>query len=837
MKLAHVTAAATTALLISFLLLFPLKLSALSGYNNTNISIKTTDVIPAGYSLELIIDHKTMVERGLSRVDGNDLKIFYSGDGTFADEVEIDRVLDPQSHWNVANTKIWFRTKETISGNSDDNSHYRLYFGLTEPAGVLDNKAMVFDAYEDFTDGFNNWNVISGIWRTDNGELKSAGDNAYVLYSLDNIDNFYAQITLKNIYQDQYFGILGRADAAGNFYLFNHDANAGDLRIYKKKDGSWNLLSAVSGNEAANNGTLSIKFVGGILKGFLNSSEILNASDGDLTSGRIGLFAQGVSETAMDDFIIRKAVENEPAVALTDDNLTSTPILTPSVSPTPTPFPSEIPTATPTPTLTPSPVLTVSPTPTLTPTPLNSPTPTATPMPTLTPTPTQTPDNEYPLMNTAKSEDSDGNGRIDRIILEFNKDLNGTTVTGSDFTVSGYMLGSKKPKEDKGIVTLFLVEGVYFDTGQRPEVYLRENGVKDLGGNWNKFQTIETNDKAGPFIFPEIPESNSENKQNYIEIKGTASDYSSSEDSLVTKIDLYIRGENKEEWQMITTLVNDEFVEPFEYKHEWTPQSNGIFDLKIAATDLSDNTAEKVTVKIAFTKINDRPDIPDNTSPTPTPTPILTPSPILTSTPTPTPTSTPTPTPSPSPVPSENGGDDDSGKDDKVNSDSNNSCSDEKPHGSLIIKSVTSGFDTVRIEWEKMQGPLTNFALVYGDSPGLYKYGNPYIGDGNATSVEVESLKQDKTYYFALLPVNGCTPGDLSDEIEVRTATENSETKTANGRVLGAVDVNNKLPQITLPVISKPVHVKPNDNLLSVIKMYINEIFSLLFRRIKSFLD
>ena len=69
----------------------------------------------------------------------------------------------------------------------------------------------------------------------------------------------------------------------------------------------------------------------------------------------------------------------------------------------------------------------------------------------------------------------------------FSEDLNGTTVTNKDFSITGYTLASPDAFEvSSGLVRLTVDANVPFVTGETPEVIYNttdSNGVKDLAGN------------------------------------------------------------------------------------------------------------------------------------------------------------------------------------------------------------------------------------------------------------------------------------------------------------------------------------------------------------------
>ncbi|MGQ0550853.1 MAG: hypothetical protein ACT4PY_14420 [Armatimonadota bacterium] len=102
---------------------------------------------PTGYSLPLTFDHAALVLAGKSLSSGNDMRVLYWNGAIW---VELDRVLDPQSAWNQATTKIWFKTQGALTANSTTNSYY-LYYGNAAAGAPPANEANVFH----FADFFN----------------------------------------------------------------------------------------------------------------------------------------------------------------------------------------------------------------------------------------------------------------------------------------------------------------------------------------------------------------------------------------------------------------------------------------------------------------------------------------------------------------------------------------------------------------------------------------------------------------------------------------------------------------------------------------------------------
>ena len=129
--------------------------------------------------------------------------------------------------------------------------------------------------------------------------------------------------------------------------------------------------------------------------------------------------------------------------------------------------------------------------------------------------------------------------------------------------------------------------------------------------------------------------------------------------------------------------------------------------------------------------------------------------------PTPTPTSTSTPAPS-ALASSSTSSSGDSGSNSQVKSPT---CEDAKPGSAPTLLSVLPGVNSVTLNWSKALDPVTHYLLSYGREPGVAEFGNPNIGGKDSTSYTVYDLSDRTRYYFKVLAVNNCKPGDFSNEL------------------------------------------------------------------------
>jgi len=137
-------------------------------------------------------------------------------------------------------------------------------------------------------------------------------------------------------------------------------------------------------------------------------------------------------------------------------------------------------------------------------------------------------------------------------------------------------------------------------------------------------------------------------------------------------------------------------------------------------------------------------------TPTPTPTPEVTPTvtPTPEVTPTPPPEGTPTPTPTGHPQPCNGCGDKPSAP----------VCNSAKPTTPILTSVVRSG-TTAKLTWTAAER-ATQYTIAYGLKPGEWIYGVP--NTGNVTNYTIGSLQPGVKYYFSVIAVNNCMPGDGS---------------------------------------------------------------------------
>ena len=118
-----------------------------------------------GYSVDVALNHASLVTAGKSLASGNDVRIVYWNGAAW---VELDRVLDTASSWNNATTTLWFKTQAAIGTNTFDDNYY-IYYGNSAagaPPANADNIFLMFDDFNGAALDGTNWTVPNGSVRS-----------------------------------------------------------------------------------------------------------------------------------------------------------------------------------------------------------------------------------------------------------------------------------------------------------------------------------------------------------------------------------------------------------------------------------------------------------------------------------------------------------------------------------------------------------------------------------------------------------------------------------------------------------------------------------------------
>ncbi|MDO8621257.1 MAG: Ig-like domain-containing protein [Candidatus Levybacteria bacterium] len=100
-------------------------------------------------------------------------------------------------------------------------------------------------------------------------------------------------------------------------------------------------------------------------------------------------------------------------------------------------------------------------------------------------------------------------------------------------------------------------------------------------------------------------------------------------------------------------------------------------------------------------------------------------------------------------------------------------CTNPSPGSTPQLTSAkTIGNTQIMLTWTKSLDPVSHYLVAYGVSSGQYQYGNPRIGGRDTTAFTIDSLSPNTKYYFIIKAVNGCMPGNNSNELSATTLTK-----------------------------------------------------------------
>ncbi|OGH22885.1 MAG: hypothetical protein A3F31_00160 [Candidatus Levybacteria bacterium RIFCSPHIGHO2_12_FULL_38_12] len=92
------------------------------------------------------------------------------------------------------------------------------------------------------------------------------------------------------------------------------------------------------------------------------------------------------------------------------------------------------------------------------------------------------------------------------------------------------------------------------------------------------------------------------------------------------------------------------------------------------------------------------------------------------------------------------------------------SCNDTKPEKAVVTGVHRVSPTSVKLSWSKADG-ANNYAISYGTGSKSYQYGVDRTSD--VTDYVINDLDPATNYYFAVVSINGCTSGEISNELFV----------------------------------------------------------------------
>ena len=116
----------------------------------------------------LLVNHRELIDRGLSRDSGDDLQVYYHDNGQHP--FQIDRVV---SGLGTKSAAVQFRLQAPISANTVDGSSYSLVLGAAVSGTAMDNPDKVYAFHDDFSSSTlkKEWVKTWGKWSVQNGRL------------------------------------------------------------------------------------------------------------------------------------------------------------------------------------------------------------------------------------------------------------------------------------------------------------------------------------------------------------------------------------------------------------------------------------------------------------------------------------------------------------------------------------------------------------------------------------------------------------------------------------------------------------------------------------------
>ena len=116
----------------------------------------------------LLVNHRELIDRGLSRDNGDDLQVYYHDNGQHP--FQIDRVV---SGLGTKLATVQFRLQAPVSANTVDGSSYSIVFGAAASGSVMDNPDKVYAFRDDFSSSTlkKEWVKTWGKWSVQNGRL------------------------------------------------------------------------------------------------------------------------------------------------------------------------------------------------------------------------------------------------------------------------------------------------------------------------------------------------------------------------------------------------------------------------------------------------------------------------------------------------------------------------------------------------------------------------------------------------------------------------------------------------------------------------------------------
>jgi len=128
----------------------------------------TGSALPKHYTISVPVNHRQLIDRGLTRDNGDDLQVYYHDNGQHP--VQIDRVI---VGLGTKSATVQFSLQAPISANTVDDSSYSLVLGAAVSGSAMDNPDKVYAFHDDFSSSTlkKGWVKNWGQWSVQNGRL------------------------------------------------------------------------------------------------------------------------------------------------------------------------------------------------------------------------------------------------------------------------------------------------------------------------------------------------------------------------------------------------------------------------------------------------------------------------------------------------------------------------------------------------------------------------------------------------------------------------------------------------------------------------------------------
>ncbi|XP_015767572.1 PREDICTED: uncharacterized protein LOC107346304 [Acropora digitifera] len=125
-------------------------------------------LLPKHYTITIPVNHRELIDRGLTRENGNDLQVYYHDNGQHP--VQVDRVI---KGLGTKSANVLFRLQTSISAYTVDSSSYSLVIGEAVRSSAMYDPSKVYAFYDDFSSSTmkKEWVKVWGQWSVQNGRL------------------------------------------------------------------------------------------------------------------------------------------------------------------------------------------------------------------------------------------------------------------------------------------------------------------------------------------------------------------------------------------------------------------------------------------------------------------------------------------------------------------------------------------------------------------------------------------------------------------------------------------------------------------------------------------